>query len=345
MKKHINIPLFIPHLGCPNQCVFCNQRTISGVLEFNPESVRDIIEDSLATKPEGATAEIAFFGGSFTGIEKDLMIKLLSVAKEYVDKGLVTSVRCSTRPDYINDEILDILKEYSVDTVELGLQTTSDEILEKTKRGHTYADEERAVKLVTRRGFTLVGQMMIGLPGSSIEDEIKCAEFIIKSGAKFARIYPTVVFRDTELYSMTVSGEYTPLTLDEAVERSAVILSLLRENGVKVIRVGLCASENLISDKTYFRGPNHPALGELVENKVYLNKMEKSIIENYNKKPETVEFMIPKGARSKVIGQKRCNIKRLSELYGIKEVKLTESEGVNEGFVTLIKQERKSKCI
>ena len=345
MKKHINIPLFIPHLGCPNQCVFCNQRTISGVCEFAPERVRDIIEESLSTKPEGATAEIAFFGGSFTGIERELMIKLLSIAKEYVDKGLISSIRCSTRPDYITDEILDILKEYSVDTIELGLQTTSDEILKITKRGHSYNDEEKAIKLVTSRGFTLVGQMMIGLPGSTVEDEIKCAEFIIKSGAKFARIYPTVVFRDTELCAMTERGEYVPLSLDEAVERSAVILSLLRENGVKVIRIGLCASENLISDKTYYAGPNHPALGELVENKVYLTKMENAIKENYNKAPKTVMFLIPKGARSKVIGQKRCNIKMLSELYGIKEVRLTESEGVNEGFVTLIKQERKSKCI
>ena len=342
MKKHINIPLFIPHLGCPNQCVFCNQRAISGVCEFDPERVRDIIDESLATKSEDATAEIAFFGGSFTGIDRELMIRLLSIAKEYVDKGLVKSLRCSTRPDYINDEILDILEKYSVSVIELGLQTASDEILIKTKRGHTFFDEESAVKLITSRGFTLVGQMMIGLPGSTLEDEIKCAEFIINSGAKYARIYPTVVFRDTELYSMTERGEYTPLALEEAVERSAVILSLLRENGVKVIRVGLCASENLVSEKTYFAGPNHPALGELVENRVYLNKMEKLINENYKEKPNTVEFLIPKGARSKVIGQRQCNIKRLSELYGIKKVRLTESEGENDGIVTLIKQERKS---
>lgn len=342
MKKHINIPLFIPHLGCPNQCVFCNQKTISGVCEFDPDSVKDIIEQSLSTKPEGITAEIAFFGGSFTGIDRELMIKLLSVAKDYVDKGLVTSIRCSTRPDYINEEILDILKEYSVDIIELGLQTTSDEILTKTKRGHTFADEERAVKLITSRGFTLVGQMMIGLPASTLEEEIKCAQFIISSGAKYARIYPTVVFHDTELCSMTESGEYTALTLEEAIERSAVILSMLRENGVKVIRVGLCASENLASEKTFFRGPNHPALGELVENRVYLKRMEELIKENYDEKTETVELLIPKGARSKVIGQKQCNIKRLSELYGIKKIKLTESERLNEGIVTLINQERKS---
>ena len=311
-------------------------------MEFNPDGVRDIIEQSLKTKPDYATAEIAFFGGSFTGIDRDLMIKLLSIAKEYVDSGLVTSVRCSTRPDYISDEILDILKKYSVNVIELGLQTASDRILDITKRGHTFSDEARAVRLIIDRGFTLVGQMMIGLPGSTIEDEIECARFIINSGAKFARIYPTVVFRDTELCHMTERGEYTPLSLDEATERSAAVLSLLRENGVKVIRVGLCSSENLVSDKTYFKGPNHPALGELVENKVYLSKMEEQIKENYIEKPKTVEFLIPKGARSKVIGQRQCNIKRLSELYGIKKIRLTESEGVNEGIVTLIKQERKN---
>lgn len=311
-------------------------------MEFNPDGVRDIIEQSLKTKPHYAAAEIAFFGGSFTGIDRDLMIKLLSIAKEYVDSGLVTSVRCSTRPDYISDEILDILKKYSVNVIELGLQTASDRILDITKRGHTFSDEARAVRLIIDRGFTFVGQMMIGLPGSTIEDEIECARFIINSGAKFARIYPTVVFRDTELCHMTERGEYTPLSLDEATERSAAVLSLLRENGVKVIRVGLCSSENLVSDKTYFKGPNHPALGELVENKVYLSKMEEQIKENYIEKPKTVEFLIPKGARSKVIGQRQCNIKRLSELYGIKKIRLTESEGVNEGIVTLIKQERKN---
>ena len=213
--------------------------------------------------------------------------------------------------------------------------------MKKTKRGHSFDDEKRAVKLIIERGFTLVGQMMIGLPGSTINDEIKCAEFIISSGARYARIYPTVVFYDTELKVMCEDREYTPLSIDEAIDRCATVLTLFRKNGVKVIRVGLCASENLINDNTYFAGPNHPALGELVENRVYYRLLEEQIKRSMNDISDTVEFLIPIGAKSKVIGQKKCNIKRLSELYGIKRIRLTESEMCDEGIVTLIKHERK----
>ena len=146
MKKHVNIPIFIPHLGCPNQCVFCNQRTISGVTDFDISNVRSEIDTALSTIDTACEAEIAFFGGSFTGIDRELMVSLLKMAYEYVSDGRVTSIRCSTRPDYINEEILDLLWEYGVRTIELGLQSTSDHVLEATKRGHTRMDEEKACR-------------------------------------------------------------------------------------------------------------------------------------------------------------------------------------------------------
>ena len=241
-------------------------------MEFDISTVKDIIEDSLSTAGEDSEAEIAFFGGSFTGIDRALMIRLLEIAYSYVKDGRVKSIRCSTRPDYISEEILDTLEKYGVKTIELGLQSVSEDVLLKTKRGHSATDEEKACRMIVDQGFELVGQMMIGLPGSDLEKELMTADFIISMGAVGARIYPTVVFCDTELSLMTRLGEYKPLSLDEATERSARVFDRFVKAGVKVIRIGLCSGENLSSDKTYFAGPNHPALGELVLNNYYYNK-------------------------------------------------------------------------
>ena len=164
---HRNIPIFIPHLGCPNQCVFCNQRSISGCKEFDREDVRAQIERALSTIPNGTETEIAFFGGSFTGIDRGLMTWLLDTAESYVKDGRVSSIRLSTRPDYITPEILKILSNYSVGTIELGLQSMDDEVLMRTARGHTAKTAREACRAVVEAGFSLVGQMMIGLPAST----------------------------------------------------------------------------------------------------------------------------------------------------------------------------------
>lgn len=333
MKKHANIPIFIPHLGCPNQCVFCNQHTISGVESFEPESVVDIIEEALATIGE-KEAEIAFFGGSFTGIDRDLMIRLLEIANSYLTLGKVSAIRCSTRPDYIDEEILDILKKYGVKVIELGLQSTSPEVLSKTKRGHDFSAEERACRMIVENGFSLIGQMMIGLPASSMESEIKTAKFIISSGAVGARIYPTVVFKETELCDMAISGKYRPLSLESAVARSAAVMKLFIENGVEVIRVGLCSSDNLSGEDTYFAGPNHPAIGELVENELYYkliyDKLSSMKTENTN-----IRVFVPRGALSKAIGQKKKNKLRLINDFKLSDIKFTEREDIPEYCVTI----------
>ena len=344
-KRHINIPIFIPHLGCPNSCVFCNQRTISGVSEFELDKVKDIIESSLSTVTEDDECEIAFFGGSFTGIDRDLMISLLEVAKEYCLSGRVHSVRCSTRPDYIDDEILDILEKYGVETVELGLQSSSDKVLSLCKRGHSFADEERACRLITSRAFSLVGQMMIGLPGSTLDDEIATANFIIRSGAHSARIYPTVVFRDTELCDMASRGIYAPLSVDEAVERSGAVLKRFYDAGVKVIRIGLCASDNLSSDDTYFAGPNHSALGELVENELFYINIKEKLLSCSLESGEVVFIKIPKGTTSKAVGHKKKNrIRLLSEFSGI-SLRFAETEALKGYDVKIEREERTYKCI
>ncbi len=330
MKKHANIPIFIPHLGCPNQCVFCNQRTISGVQDFDIGTVRAQIEDAISTVPNGTECEIAFFGGSFTGIDRELMTELLAIAKEYLDKGLVSSVRCSTRPDYIDVEILDILKKYGVKTVELGLQSTDDAVLGCTKRGHSSLDEYNACKLIKEKELELVGQMMIGLPGSTVENEIQTAKFIIDSGASGVRIYPTVVFRDTELCGMAELGIYEPLSLEDAIERSAMVLEEFIKAKLTVLRIGLCSSDNLSNSNTYYAGPNHPALGELVKSRVYYNRICRQLNCLSDLKDKVLYLSVAKGETSKAVGQKKENKISIMQKYGIKVIKIREDGDLSE---------------
>ena len=329
MKKHANIPIFIPHLGCPNNCVFCNQRTITGVGEFDYRTVKSEIDNALSTMNEDCETEIAFFGGSFTGIDRDLMCNLLDIAYSYVVSDAVSSIRCSTRPDYINEEILSMLKKHGVKTIELGLQSSSDTVLALSKRGHTHRDEAAACRMIVENGFELVGQMMIGLPGSTLESELETAEFIADMGAVAARIYPTVVLKDTELCYMAQHGIYSPLSMKDAVERSAAVLSLLRSRGVRVIRIGLCASENLSSENTYYAGPNHSALGELVENEFYYGRIKEEINKFFDRNAKaSILVGVSRGALSKAIGQRKSNIIRLSREFPNMSIRILENHSV-----------------
>ncbi len=325
MKRHANIPVFIPHLGCPNMCVFCNQRTISGTKEFDADSVIPIIENALSTLDVGIEAEIAFFGGSFTGIPEELMERLLKIAYSYVSSGRVRGIRCSTRPDYINEQVLKTLKKYGVRVIELGLQSVDESVLSATKRGHSFEDERRACKLITEGGFTLVGQMMIGLPNSTPETELETADFIISCGASAARIYPTVVFRDTELCRMSEEGKYSPLSEADAVARAASVILKFIKAGVDVIRIGLCASENLASPDTYYAGPNHPALGELVLNEVYKRLICEAADAVTIPENAVLHITVPLGALSKAIGQKRKNKDFIILRYALSDVIFSES--------------------
>ena len=344
MRRHVNIPVFIPHLGCPNQCVFCNQRSITGVSEFDINTVRQIIDTALATVEADADVEIAFFGGSFTGIDHGLMCELLKIANSYIADGRVSSIRCSTRPDYINGDILDTLKRYGVRTIELGLQSSSDDVLLRTKRGHTFDCEAVACKMIVERGFSLVGQMMIGIPGSTVDSEEQTARFIVSSGAVAARIYPTVVFKDTELCYMAEAGEYSPLSLDEAISRSARVYRIFRDSGVEVIRIGLCSSDNLSAEDTYFAGPNHPALGELVESEYYYGLIKEKITELRIDGKCDVEICGAPRTLSKLIGQKKKNKFRLMSDFNSIGLHFTEVDDVPEYDVVIRNWKGKDKC-
>ncbi len=312
--RHANIPVFIPHLGCPNQCVFCNQRSISGCQAFHIEDVKGQIDQALSTLTGEDACEIAFFGGSFTGIDRDLMCRLLELSEGYVRSGAVDSVRLSTRPDYISDEILEILSRYSVRTIELGLQSMDDAVLAASRRGHTAKDAEEACRMVKRAGFSLVGQMMTGLPGGTRENERMTAERLISLGVDAVRIYPTVVFYDTPLCRMAEEGSYLPLTVEEAVSRTADVLALFEDARIPCIRLGLCATEELADPTLVYAGPNHPALGELIMSECLYRRILQAA--HGFSHPRAV-LTVPRGRMSQAIGQHRSNLLRLREETGI----------------------------
>lgn len=313
-------------------CVFCNQRSISGHSSFCREDVANDIERALDTLDADADVEIAYFGGSFTGIERDLMIYLLELARHYVDEPLygkarISGIRMSTRPDYINGEIMEILSRYPVKTIELGLQSMDDEVLRLSERGHTSADAENACKAIREAGYALVGQMMVGLPGSTLEKEIETAKKICDMGATGARIYPTVTFFDTKLADMAERGEYEMLSNDDAVMRSKEVLKIFESRGVECIRIGLCASDNLGDMRCVKGGANHPALGELVIGELYYDKMCELIDgQMADVSGSIITFDVPRGELSKAIGQHGKNKKRLLEKYSPKRLIIKEAD-------------------
>lgn len=340
--KHINIPIFIPHLGCPNQCIFCNQRSISGNESFCEENVEKEILEVLKTTNKDDACEIAFFGGSFTGIERSLMIRLLCLAQKYVELGKVKGIRMSTRPDYISSEIIEILKKHTISCVELGIQTINDKVLKYLKRGHTFEDTEKAIDLLNGADLPFVGQMMIGLPGATADDEIDCATYIASKGACGSRIYPTLVLRKTELENMTINGEYTPLSLDEAIERSARVLKIFNDNNVPCIRIGLCDSDNLHSEESFVAGPNSPSIGEMVKSRVYYDVICKELDENSFEK--AIIIYCPKGRSSQVIGNNKKNIINLKIKYGLDNIKVIEDDNLTQ-FNIKIRQQEEAKCV
>lgn len=329
--KHVNIPVFIPHLGCPHTCVFCNQNSISGKRSFDPAAVDNEIKTALSSVNKTDTeTEIAFFGGSFTAIARDDMLFLLQTAQRYIDSGDAVSIRLSTRPDYINDEIIDILKGFSVKTIELGIQSLSDNVLLASERGHTAECAEKACRAVLNAGFSLVGQIMVGLPCSTASDEIYTAARLCDIGIDAARIYPTVVLHDTELKRMTDSGYYKPLTVEEAVDRSCRVLEIFVSHNIPVLRIGLCSGDNLDAGGSFYAGGYHPALGELVESSLYRKRIYEFFTEYRRGGNSGADFIIycPRGAVSKITGQKKYNIKHIQNEFNVNSIKIIETDTI-----------------
>ena len=332
MKKHVNVPIFIPHLGCPHTCVFCNQRKISGREKADFSTVEREITEALETVRADQTVQLAYFGGSFTGIDREDMTYLLGVAKKFIDAGKISSVRLSTRPDYIDDEILDILKAHGVKTVELGLQSMSDEVLKATERGHNAACAERACRLVRAHGFELIGQMMTGLPRASFDDDVYTAKKIAEL-CDGARIYPTVVFKGTKLCEMAVSGEYLMPSEEELIRRTVGALREFVRAGVPVIRVGLQSSDGVLDEVNVYSKTYHPAIGEICYSRLFRELIEEKMPAD----AENVEVFVSRGSVSKAIGQHGSNREYLKEKFGLHSFKVKGDDSLGE-FDVKIKQ-------
>jgi histone acetyltransferase (RNA polymerase elongator complex component) len=270
-KKHFNIPVFIPELACPFQCIYCNQKKISGCLNVpSSEEINKIITIHLKTIPkEGTQIELAYFGGNFTGLNLDDQEKYLKIIQPYIDQGRISGIRISTRPDYINPEILKLLGKYNVKTIELGAQSMDDEVLKKTGRGHATLDTVIAAGLIKKSGFSLGLQMMIGLPGDTLQKAKFTAHKIIELEAENTRIYPALVIRGTKLEEQYLAGRYQPLTLEEAVQWSKELLKIFEDAGITVLRLGLHPSDGLLSGEDLIAGPFHTSFRELVLTEIW----------------------------------------------------------------------------
>ncbi|MDR3259145.1 MAG: radical SAM protein [Fusobacteriaceae bacterium] len=270
--KHYNIPIFINHYGCPNSCVFCNQKKINGVeTDMTVPEIHNIINTNLATIPKDGIKEVAFFGGTFTGLSLKLQELYLETIQKYIENGDIDGIRISTRPDCINDEILAMLKKYNVKLIELGIQSLDEMVLKKTGRNYTEEIVWNTVNLIKNYSINLGVQMMIGLPGSDFDSDYETCKKLTSMKPDVARIYPTLVINNTELENMYKSLEYIPLTLEKSIEISKKIYSFFQINGINVIRVGLQPSEDLRRDGIIVDGPFHPAFRDLVLNEIYFD--------------------------------------------------------------------------
>ncbi len=318
--KHANISLFVPHMGCPHQCSFCNQKTISGKLKpLTPEEVTSTLNDAVGNVIPQNT-EVAFFGGSFTAIDRDYMVSLLDAAKPFIDNGEFCGIRVSTRPDAINEEILDVLKKYNVTSIELGAQSTDEEVLRLNNRGHSREDIFKASQLIKQYGFSLGLQMMTGLLGDTPEKSIKTCEDIISLSPDTVRIYPTITLEGTYLGELYKKGEYSPQSLEDAVSLCAELLYRFYEKNITVIRLGLHSGGNV--EEGYMAGPYHEAFGELCESKIYCSLLLRKL-QNHLKGDYTV-FVNPREI-SKMTGQKQSNKKFFSQLGYNLTIKADES--------------------
>ncbi len=309
--KHVNVALFVPDEGCPHRCSFCNQKTISGkVKRLAVEDVHQAVKTALKGNFDSSDGEIAFFGGSFTAIERGYMLSLLSAAKPYVEQGFFKGIRISTRPDCINEEILEILKEYKVSSIELGCQSMNDEVLSLNERGHTSEDVVNASKLIKRTGFEFGVQMMTGLLGDSDEEAIETAKKLISLNPDTARIYPTIVLENTKLAELLRQGKYRAQTLDEAVNLCSKLLALFNEANIPVIRLGLHSGGNV--EEGYIAGAYHPSFRELCESKIYLD-LVLSETEKLKIEPGEIEIEVSPKCVSMLVGQKKSNIQLLDK--------------------------------
>ena len=324
------LPIFIPHAGCPHQCVFCNQKTISGQKSAAVPEAKSQIERWLKWLKPSKDNEAAFYGGSFTGLDLVLQKELLALTDELLEKGVIGSVRVSTRPDYIDAERLELIQAHHVELVELGVQSMDDEVLQKAERGHTAEAVYKAHKLLREHGFKTGVQLMVGLPGQGFASVQQTAAEVAQLKPDIARIYPVLVIKDTPLAASYARGEYVPLNLEDAVEQGAYVYKVLTKAGIKVIRIGLQPDEELCTPGNIVAGPFHPAMGELVKSRVLREHFTPIMQKLVDSGAQGVVYHCPRRYESKLRGMKSCNLAYWQQLFP--KLKLTIMQSSGEGI-------------
>lgn len=324
-KKQITIPVFIPHSGCPHCCVFCNQWRVTGLSEkVTSNDIHKTIERYLSDKPVSVEKiEIAFFGGSFTAIPLSEQIEYLSAANLYIERGIIDSVRISTRPDCIDKNILEVLKKYNVETVELGVQSFSDNVLQESGRGHNAQQVVDAVSLLKEYNFRVGIQLMPGLPGDTFEISIQSALKAIELSPDDVRIYPAVVLKDTAMETLYNNKMFTPLTLEDAVNLCSVMYGMFIDQNINVIRMGLHPID--LAGGAVVAGPYHEALGFLIKSRYRRNIIEiilKQVLDN-NSGLKDLSIIFPYMMKEEYIGMRKDNINYLINKFKLQNLKYT----------------------
>jgi len=347
-KQHYIIPIFVPHRGCPHQCVFCNQKEIAGVAtQPSRDMVSRTIGEYLSTIPlqAGVTAEVAFYGGSFTAMSREEQEVLLKPAAAILKAGLIRNIRVSTRPDCISLEGLDFLRSYGVGIIELGVQSMNPEVLVSSGRGHTPDDVRESSRLIKEQGFALGLQMMVGLPGDSREISLATGMELVSLEPDFVRIYPVLVVEGTPLAEAYRQGSYLPLALEEAVETCAELLLVFNRAGIPVIRLGLQPSQEIDYDGKVLAGPFHPAFRELVESRVAYRQvadlLEKAREQGLEITGELV-LAVPARDVSIIRGQRNANLSALQKEYDLSGTKIIIDETMKRGEIGLYSLDGKS---
>ncbi len=316
------IPFFIPHSGCPHQCVFCNQKNITGqTMPVTPSAIPRKITEYLTVNSVGKSTQVAFYGGSFTALPFESQEAYLTAVQPFITAGQIESIRPSTRPDYITNDGLALLKEYHVTTIELGVQSMDDAVLIRSGRGHTAADTVNAVSLIQSHDFLIGLQLMPGLPGDSADSFMKTIGMVIELKPDFVRIYPALVIKDTPLEDLYTSGRYMPLSLDDAVALCREAFEKLELAGIEVIRIGLQPTEELERPGTIIAGPYHPAFRQLVDSSILLDKMRSALLTSKGT-TGAVTFQVNPKDLSAAIGQKRSNMKQLKREFGFQKIRI-----------------------
>lgn len=334
--SHFNIPIFIPHLGCPFQCIFCNQRKITSVMQSVPaQEVKSIIEAAIKTIPEDAEVEVAFFGGSFTAIDTKLQQEYLTIVKPYLDKGLISGVRLSTRPDFIDQAKLDLLKAGGVTTIELGVQSLDDKVLLASGRGYKSEVVYEATQLIRQYNFQLGIQLMVGLPGDNLSADLETTKKTIAIKPDMVRIYPTLVIADTYLATMYKEGKYQPLSLAEAIKVCHYMFLHFQQNGIKVIRMGLHPEEEFSQSTTLLAGPFHPSFGELVQQEIYKEQANLLLQELFKtgKNVSQVKLFVNNKDLSKLIGNHRSNVCFWQQFFNLKDIIIIQDPDLPRDFI------------